>query len=270
LHKIKTGEYQETIAAKGFLILLDKLRTVILQDSEVMKREHPSHPLWNHAVFSSEPYRSFEQDLQQSLQTNNDPTEQRLQNAMPLLSQKIQDLHSDVKATVITSVNPLAETALKLQNNISDLLSGRVPVFINADYGTRPEQVPTITAAVADSTVQPSSPIASDADVIAVTRPSYRMSRGIRTVTDFWREWSEGLSGGPAVRDLELKYGAKWSEANERRFFNRRKKIAGKIERLAAEMEGGKSRSDCIAAATTLEENRKRNGKSLDWLSKKS
>ena len=51
LHKIETGEYQETIVAKGFLILLDKLRTVILQDSVVMKREHPSHPLWNHAVF---------------------------------------------------------------------------------------------------------------------------------------------------------------------------------------------------------------------------
>ena len=46
------------------------------------------------------------------------------------------------------------------------------------------------------------------------------------------------------------------------------KKVAGKTERLAAEMEGGKSRSNCSAAATALEENRKRNGKSLDWLSK--
>ncbi|KAL3690978.1 hypothetical protein R1sor_004629 [Riccia sorocarpa] len=51
----------------------------------------------------------------------------------------------------------------------------------------------------------------------------YKLSRGTAIVLDLWREWTEGIGGGPAVKDLERNRGSTWCEGNERRFFNRRK-----------------------------------------------
>jgi hypothetical protein len=290
LQHIKTGEYQQSLAAKGFLELLDRLRTVILQDSVLMKHEHPGHPLWNHGIFSSDLYIRFMHDLQRSLDVQNDPTEHVLQKAMPLLSQKIQDVHTDLKSTITTAIGPVAETLLKLQNNIGDVLSGRVPVYIHADSNSRQEHVQAVMTAPTNSTEAMAAPTNSTEAMAAPTNsiddilplyyhPSeqapidvapntYRMSRGIKTVTDLWREWTEGLSGGPAVQDLERKWGTRWCESNERRFYNRRKKITDEIIRLARNMDGGESRNNCIAAAEILEHDRQRKEKSLDWISK--
>ena len=46
------------------------------------------------------------------------------------------------------------------------------------------------------------------------------------TVPDVWREWTEGLAGQPAVRELEEKWGSRWRLSNTVRVqFCRRKVI---------------------------------------------
>lgn len=39
------------LAAQGFLRLLQQLRVMLLQDSVIMRRKFPAHPLWSDPVF---------------------------------------------------------------------------------------------------------------------------------------------------------------------------------------------------------------------------
>ena len=203
----------------------------------------------------------FQRDLQQTLLSSFDPTEQVLQRAMPVMSEKITALHSDLKATFSTLIEPISRNVSTLQCQISNVLSGRVPISINADFAslTTPEFNESHLIQSLDPTPVlelPSSPIV------------YKLSRGIQTVTDLWREWAAGLAGWPAVRDLEIRWGAKWCPGNERRFFCRRKTLIDAICNKATVMQGGATDDNCFAAATVLEQIRKQKNKSLDWLSK--
>ncbi|SAM05189.1 hypothetical protein [Absidia glauca] len=38
------------------------------------------------------------------------------------------------------------------------------------------------------------------------------MSRGIKTITDLYRNWYDGLAGGYPVETLERQWGTKWRE----------------------------------------------------------
>jgi hypothetical protein len=54
-----------------------------------------------------------------------------------------------------------------------------------------------------------------------------------RTVADAWREWNEGIAGGPAVRDLESAWGHRWRpEPKAQVAWNRRKEILDEVQRL--------------------------------------
>ena len=54
-----------------------------------------------------------------------------------------------------------------------------------------------------------------------------------RTVSDAWREWTEGIAGGPAVRDLESTWGHRWCpEPKAQVAWNRRKEILNEVQRL--------------------------------------
>ena len=49
---------QDDMAAQGFLRLLAQLRIVILQDSVLLRREFPAHPMWAHELFHRADYLS--------------------------------------------------------------------------------------------------------------------------------------------------------------------------------------------------------------------
>ena len=90
--------------------------------------------------------------------------------------------------------------------------------------------------------------------------PAYTLVKA-RTVNEVWREWNEGILGGPAVKDLELKWGSKWRPLlKERVAFCCRKVI---IDDILKQQQRGQSDSDAI---TTLE--LVRGDKSIDWLIK--
>jgi hypothetical protein len=53
---------------------------------------------------------------------------------------------------------------------------------------------------------------------------SYKMSRGVKTITDLWWEWHSGLAGGVSVQYMNEKFGAYWRN-NDRQFYNKRRRM---------------------------------------------
>ena len=58
----------------------------------------------------------------------------------------------------------------------------------------------------------------------------------VSVITDIWTEWSSGLNGFLAVRDLEETWGARWRRNNAglKTEMGRRKKVIQLVEKLAA------------------------------------
>ena len=96
------------------------------------------------------------------------------------------------------------------------------------------------------------------------TPPRYSMCRTHKSVHMLWREWNRGINGGPAVKVLEQRWGARWRpEPKERVFFGNRKVIMDEL-RKRTEAKGG----DEQAAILELDGLLRDGNKSLDWLSK--
>jgi hypothetical protein len=57
---ISSGSCQQTTAARGFLELLKQLRISFLQDSVLMAKLDPIHPLWQNELFINPEYIQFE------------------------------------------------------------------------------------------------------------------------------------------------------------------------------------------------------------------
>jgi hypothetical protein len=79
------------------------------------------------------------------------------------------------------------------------------------------------------------------------------------TVRDAWREWKEGITGQPAVRELEEAWGSRWRPGNGVRVqFCRRKVI---WDAVLARTARGKSEEEAVAELELL-----RAGRSLNQL----
>jgi Transcriptional activator of glycolytic enzymes len=66
----------------------------------------------------------------------------------------------------------------------------------------------------------------------------------VRTVADLWREYKEGLAGGPAVEKLEAEWGARWRPLpKQRTAWCRRKVILDEVLRL---IQTGLSPEDAV------------------------
>ncbi|KAF1800930.1 transcriptional activator of glycolytic enzymes-domain-containing protein, partial [Mucor lusitanicus] len=87
--------------------------------------------------------------------------------------------------------------------------------------------------------------------------------RGIVSLDDLWREWSQGLCGGPAVMDLEHRYGTRWREdASVKKFFLRRNGVVKVIQDYAKN-----NHLDMKTAVAIAEKRRVANKRSIHWLS---
>src|SRR5436305_1690713 len=73
--KVEAEVDRRDLAAQGFLRLLKQLRIVLLQDSVIMRREFPAHPLWADPVFERDDYRAFAEDVELSLLDVEEPEE---------------------------------------------------------------------------------------------------------------------------------------------------------------------------------------------------
>jgi len=65
--------------------------------------------------------------------------------------------------------------------------------------------------------------------------PLYRMRRDLGTVEQLYREWTQGLQGCLAIRELDRRYGNRWrrGRSDEIQFYSLRSQIFREIERIA-------------------------------------
>ncbi|KAL3675821.1 hypothetical protein R1sor_025769 [Riccia sorocarpa] len=267
LSKLEVGDCEQSIAAGGFLHLLKLLRIVILQDSVFLRIRHPTHPVWKHCVFSDPSYISFAEQLSVAVANQVDPAELQLQRAMPIMTDRISSLHEDLTNKfngVELRLSQQTEELRGLKSRLEDIMNGNAEMRLCARFDMNwpsSRQTSTLEQRVDVNTNAGSSRI----ETIDLPR-TYRLSRGIITVTDLWREWTEGLGGGPSVKELERKWGTAWCEGNERRFFNRRKIVLEAIENRASQLLGGITEENLKLAAQWFEEKRQSQKKSLDWV----
>ncbi|KAI8877486.1 hypothetical protein K501DRAFT_147510, partial [Backusella circina FSU 941] len=61
----------------------------------------------------------------------------------------------------------------------------------------------------------------------------YSLNRNIITVIDVWKEYDVGLTGCPAVKDLEINYDTKWRKSGlESKYFRRRNELYNAIRKF--------------------------------------
>ncbi|KMS94603.1 hypothetical protein BVRB_017120 [Beta vulgaris subsp. vulgaris] len=224
-----------------------------------MMRKHPLHPIWKHALFSDLEYVDFSNRLESALAAESDPTERRLELAMPDLTRRIDALHHDLRTAFDVEIRPVMTKVSRLERIIEDLSTGTLPLQLRVAL----PEVSSAASITQQATLHSEQPAANPNATNAAAQ-TYKLCRGIETVVDLWREWTVGLGGGPSVQFLESNNGTKWCEGkSERRFFNRRKRIVDAIVHCAAGMNDGTSEANLQTVVRRFEEKRSQMKKAL-------
>lgn len=91
-------EFQERnlpcLASGGFLHLVMYLRTVLLQDMAMLKKDMPDHFIFGHAPFDSSEFETFASEVWVRQESAEDPATIRLRHLVPDISQQLSNLHS--------------------------------------------------------------------------------------------------------------------------------------------------------------------------------
>ncbi|OWZ11053.1 RNA polymerase [Phytophthora megakarya] len=233
--QIDAGTCEQPVSGGGFLQLLQYLRVVILLDAVILQQRTPTHTVWDYQICNSLDFVAFTHDLTVAMENGVDPAEQQLQSDMPLLTAKLDGVHQDLKSAMVGVRNDLHA----VEGDLSEVMKVMTPLTAGSTFAST---------------------------------PSYRMSRGIRTVNELWTEWQVGLNGGFAVSHLENQFGTRWCGPDKRRFFNRRRKIIDLIRKGGAALSHSVGTNPNITreerlAIDKIESFRLERKKSLNWIS---
>lgn len=250
-------EDRSDLAAQGFLRLLNELRTIILQDSVLLRREFPHHPMWKDSLFVREDYLRFSIEVENSLVDVTEPDELRIQRIVPDIANRLNMSRADI----VRSINEHGARNHRLleaiHERLEDFFAGKVSVTFHAPEtsSSSPSRTRTmnaeavnlfdsVTKGQASQLFTQSAHEATSSDEgsrnARTLDPNaspliHTMSRTINTVPDLWREWMFGLGSAPAIQALETAYGARWRPSQQERvFFGRRKMIIEEVQRRTA------------------------------------
>lgn len=226
-----------------------------MQDSVVLKKNYPQYYLWNCEIFQTELYKNFEVEVLGSLEEEEAAflSNRRVQLAMPELVSTLQAGFGTITSSLLSMKAANAAEFKKINQSFGDFFAlGNAHFNSTANSGA---SFPTVLT-------EPSPAGQAQRAEPEEIQTFYKMNREIVSVTDVWREYSEGLGGNPSVQYLEEKYGTAWrKERKDSRFFSRRNEIYNGIKRKAEE-----DRISFEEAAKKLEERRVQLNISLDKL----
>jgi hypothetical protein len=282
------------LAGSGFLRLLGALRVILLQDSVVLRKEFPLHPLWKDPLFNSPEYRRFAARVEDGLANVVTPDELKMQQFWPA-HEAVAKLRHEAVTSEIRSVQSDVRSVMERLDETERSAASLAPIWIQqgttgiwigpTDAGAHP---PTAAAgapgpppgtpgpetgvrlvrgsqAQAQAQVQPPAYPAPPGHIVLDPQapPSaYKMLRGSNSVFQLWTEWTLGLAGGPSIEALDRCWGPRWRTGSEAMFYSRRRKVINEIRRR---VEAGTARDD-RQAVDQLEQ--LRGTHSLDWLCK--
>jgi hypothetical protein len=287
------------LAGSGFLRLLRVLRVVLLQDSVVLRKQFPLHPLWKDSLFNCPEYLKFAARMEDSLANVVTPAELTMQQILPAQEAVAKLRHTGVISSlqrVESRIGALTERVGQMERSTAasvqpiSVQQVGMGVWIGPAGGVvaapHPPQSPAAAAAAATTTTTAAAPTSTPASAPASAPPSgpasalappqgpfildpqsppapYKMLRGSNSVFQLWVEWTMGLSGGPSIEALDRCWGARWRVGgSEAMFYSRRRKVITEIRRRVDAGTAGSERQ----AVDQLEQ--LRGSHSLDWLCK--
>jgi hypothetical protein len=257
------GLDEDDLAADGFVKLMRRLRTVLLQDLAVLQPRYPSLPFFDHPPFYGPDWDEFALAVRSDAAAS-EPQSLLLQRALPELNSVLESTREAVLHNSNRLASRLEGRLESLQGSLNALLQAQVPITFTGYFGMpqAPLPVPAPVSAPVPAPAQPPMPS------VLPTAPSTAPGPGMPVFTalakaymikDVWREWKEGLGGQPAVQELEEKWGSRWRPGNTVRVqFCRRKVI---WDELLARVARGKSEEEAVAELELL-----RAGRSLNQL----
>ena len=123
-------EDQSDLAGQGFLCLLSELRIILLQDSVILLEEFPDHLIWQDPLFVRKDYRTFAQEVRESLLVMKEPDELCLRQIIPDIASRL----NISQQSIVQSVNLQGSCTFRmvelLAAQMEDLFAGWVSITI--------------------------------------------------------------------------------------------------------------------------------------------
>lgn len=164
LESMSENEDRTDMAAQGFLRLLTELRVILLQDSVILRRHFPQHPIFTDPLFVREDYQAFALEVEKSLQDLEEPDEIRLRNIVPDIANQMNMNRQDIVRSLDGYGHKIVEMLQTIDRRQEDFFSGTfrmIPSDKRQDSHTMSipadSSVSLLADPVADSSADPSA-----------------------------------------------------------------------------------------------------------------
>jgi hypothetical protein len=98
LLQVESGVFEPFICVQAFLQWLKTTTKIFLQDAVMFRAEHADNVLFTHPIFRDPEFLEFERVLLAICHTSQVPADIQLQQAMPLISQQLQEIRAKLDA----------------------------------------------------------------------------------------------------------------------------------------------------------------------------
>ncbi|KAM4067456.1 centromere DNA-binding protein complex CBF3 subunit [Hirsutella rhossiliensis] len=250
-------EQENDLAAMGSTNLFFYLQEVVLQDSVVLMKKYPGSPVWNHTVFRHPAYAPFAQQLSDFILEEERPNQLAvLIQAMPVLADYLESIDARNEARTVQLKAELTDQLRATEERLAVAQSSLFSNGFNFQVTAATNTTATTAAAVVDAVEQggrgdgsrfvsarssiidsrATSPTATDTIMVKPEPPPrYKMFRAAKIVEALWSEWTVGLRGGPAIADLDSRWGSCWraGQQNELQWYSLRLEVIREIRKVA-------------------------------------
>lgn len=247
------GLDDDDLAGDGFLKLLRRLRVVLLQDLAALQPQFPTLPFFSYAPFCGSDWAAFAKSVQASVDDAEEPASLLVKRVLPELYSLVESTRSAILHSTHQLhgrlASDLANQLAIQQQQIDRLLNTKITMTGYLSSATTVlATAPTIGLALATTPSPMAETAAEPASASGI--PTVTCLPKVFTVADMWREWKEGVAGGPAIESLEEQYGHRWRPGNTMTVqFCRRKVVWDALKALIAR---GRSEKEAIQELEAL------------------
>ena len=117
------------LAGSGFLRLLRALRVILLQNSVILYKQFPLHPLWKDSLFGCEEYQRFAARVESSLANVVTPDKLIMRKYWPA-HEAVAKLRHEAAILEIKGVQLSVQTILERLSEMERLLALFAPIWI--------------------------------------------------------------------------------------------------------------------------------------------
>ncbi|EDN10719.1 predicted protein [Histoplasma mississippiense (nom. inval.)] len=126
------SENEQDLTAQRFLRLLKQLHTVILQNSVLLQRQFPDHPLWSDALFVREDYQKYTLQIVQTLETAVEPQKIQIQRVVSVIADQLKNVRQEMIQSIDKWGYENQQLQQKMAQQLADIVDDQIIFFIQA------------------------------------------------------------------------------------------------------------------------------------------